>query len=254
MFTRNLLSAALCGLVLPYTAMAQTSLGFTGGELALGTVSFDGTEHGFVEGWADVAITAAHGIQIDFALQEHPQGMLGTVAAHLYMTPHEGQKYGVFATVSDLDGEGFTAATVGLEGLFALTDTTAVGVHGGIGLADRISGADGFDFVFAGGSLTHELSPSVSLAFVAEVAEYDETDFRATGYTAMIEAEYRPNAGPIALKAGFGVSGLEGRDGRPAETVARLGLSWRFGATASPARGAFRRPDAYAPLALRGLF
>jgi opacity protein-like surface antigen len=249
-------AAALIAALSPVSATAQSSLGITGGGLTLGFNSSDQTDSlGFAEGWLDVAITGAHGLQLDFGIEDTQSGALGHLATHLYMMPREGQKYGVFATVSDLDGESFTVGTIGLEGRFAVGPKTAVEARLGIGIAHRISAPDNLDFIFAGAGISHEVSDALTIGLHGEVAEFDETNFRAIGYTVMLEAEYRPRRSPISLTAGIGVSGLDGRDGRPSETVATIGITYTFGAQGGDvAQRPFRRANPYAPLALRGLF
>ncbi len=248
--------AALIAALAPLPSLAQTSLGFTGGGVTLGVTSSDTSDSlTFVDGWLDIAITAAHGVQLDFGIEDTSAGTLAHAATHIYMMPREGQKYGVFATVSDLDGEGFTVGTIGLEGRLAVGPKTAIEAHIGIGIAHRITAPDNLDFLFAGAGITHDLSPGLTIGLHGEIAEFDETNFQAVGYTVMLEAEYRPRRSPVSISAGIGVSGLDGSNGAPSETVARIGVSYTFGAqTGDPTRRPFRRHNPYAPLALRGLF
>jgi hypothetical protein len=249
---RPALVGALAALALAAPAAAQSSLGLAAGGLSFGAVAEDGATHGRVEGWLDLAITAAHGLQLDLAVEDRAEGTLATVGGHLYLAPGPGRKYGFFGSVADLDGEGFTLGTAGAEGLWALGERTALEARLGVGIADRAAGGR-LDFVFAGASVMHELG-DVTLGLSAEIAEYDETGFRAIGSTVMLEADWRPRGSPITVSAGIGVSDLSGSDGRPAETVARLSVGLSFGAAADPARRPFRRSDPYGPLALRGLF
>jgi hypothetical protein len=253
LFAAALAAAVAASATTPATA--QSSLGIQSGGLTFGLAQDgEGEARPSAGLWADVAIGSHHGIQIDLAAEDTARGLLGHVGAHLHLAPGPGRKYGFFATLSDLDGESFTLGTLGLEGRMALGPRTGLELRGGIGIANRIAATDNLDFLFAGAALDHRISPGLTASLSAEVAEFDETGFRAMGSTLLAEVEYRPARSPIAVSAGLGVSSLEGRDGRPQETFARLGVSWTFGATAEPARRPFRRADPYAPLALRGLF
>ncbi|MCU0912091.1 MAG: hypothetical protein MUE98_12310 [Rhodobacteraceae bacterium] len=245
--------AVACAAAMPATA--QSSLGLQSGGLTFGlTQGEDGEARASADLWADVAIGSHHGVQIDLAAEDTAQGLLAHAGVHLYLAPGPDRKYGVFATVGDLDGESFTVGTVGLEGRMALGPRTGLELRGGIGIANRIAAADNLDFLFAGAAVDHEIAPGLTASLSAEVAEFDETGFQAMGSTVLAEVEYRPARSPLAISAGLGVSSLEGRDGRPQETFARIGVSWTFGAATEPARRPFRRADPYAPLALRGLF
>lgn len=256
MSLRSALSAAALAVALATPAAAQSSLGLQSGGLSFG-VTQDGAGDARATGevWADIAVTPHHGVQLDFAVEDTASGALGHIAAHLYLAPGPGRKYGVFATVSDLDGESFTVGTIGIEGRVALGARTGLELRGGIGIAERISAPESLDFLFLGAGIDHEVAPGLTAALSAEVAEYEELGFQAVGTTLLAEVEYRPGQSPVSIRAGLGLSGLDGRDGRPRETFARLGVSWTFGAEAgAPSRRAFRRPDPHAPLTLRGLF
>ena len=82
---------------------AQSSLGISGAQVSLGVVE-DESGHSRTEFGAlvDVAITGVHGFQGDLRFDDTQAGGVGTLAAHLYMTPREGQKYGLFATLADV--------------------------------------------------------------------------------------------------------------------------------------------------------
>jgi hypothetical protein len=234
-------------------SLAQSSLGFTMGEASVGVLSLDSGEFAFADGRVDVAITGAHGLQFDLALEDRPQGTLGHFGAHVYLAPREGQKYGLFATLSDLDGESLTLGAAGAEGRIALGERAALELRAGAGLGNRIASDASLDFIFAGAGVDYEASDRLRLGLYGEAAEFDEADFRAVGYTLVAEAEYR--LGSVTISGAVGVSGLEGRDGGARESFARIGLSVGFGAGgADPSRRLFRRADPTQPLALRGLF
>lgn len=252
MFVRTALAAA--SLVFATTAAdAQSSLGIHAGGLTLGVTATDSDSFALASGWLDVAITGAHGLQFGVTLENTPAGALGSLDAHLYLAPQDTAKYGFFVVASDLDGGDFTMGLLGAEGLLALGPRTTAEIRGGIGIAKRLTAPDSLDFIFAGGAVTREVSPALRLGLAVELAEYDEAALSAVGYTITAEADWRRPGSPLALTAALGVSGLEGRDGAPAESFVRLGLSYSFGAGTGTHRP-FRRPDPYAPLALRGMF
>ncbi len=253
MSVRTALSAAVL-LLAANTAHAQSSLGIQSGGLSFGTSSADTTETlGYGTGWVDVAITGVHGLQFGLTLEDTPGGVLGTFDGHLYMSPQGRAKYGLFVIVSDLNDAHFTLAAAGAEAIFPLGERTTADIRAGVGIAKRSAAPESLDFIFLGGGITHEIGTNLTVGLNADIAEYDEAALRAYGYTVMAEAEYRPGNGAIALTAGVGVSGLAGRDGGPSETIVKFGLSYTFGAGGGTKRP-FRRPDPYAPLALRNSF
>lgn len=252
-FRTACLAAALVLCTLP--AAAQSSLGVTASEFTLGTGAGPGLAGGHAQVRADTAITEFHGLQLDFAAERLDAGGLGHVAAHLYMTPHQGQKYGLFAAVSDLDGASFTAGLIGLEGRFALGRRAAFELNAGLGLAHRITAPERMDFLFVGGAVDYAASDRLSLGATAGLAEFEELNLQAVGYALGLEARWSPRPSPWSVGAGIAVTGLIGRDSAPAETVARIGLSYRFGSPGPDrARGFLHRADPYAPMALRGRF
>lgn len=252
---RPALSAAVLGLCLALPTAAQTSLGIASGELGFGVITAGEDSRAAASGSVDVRIAAHHGLQIDLAFEDTAAGGLGHLAAHLYLAPGEGRKYGLFASASDLDGQSFTTGTAGVEGLVALGPRMAVEAHAGIGIAHRLTAPLRMDFVFAGAGLHHAATDSLDLGLSATIAEFDEAGFRALGSTLAATAEWRPRRGAVAVTAALGLSSLEGRDGRPAEGFVALGLSYSFGGhPTDPSARRFRRPDPYAPLALRGMF
>jgi hypothetical protein len=253
MSARTAVSAAVL-LVAASAAHAQSSLGIHSGGVSFGVMSADSTEElGFGSGWLDVAVTGVHGLQFGLTLEDTAAGTLGTFDAHLYMAPHNTAKYGLFVIVSDLDGANFTMAVAGAEGMFALGERTTAEIRTGVGIAKRTAAPDSLDFVFVGGGINHEINPTLNIGLTFDVAEYDEPALQAYGYTVMAEAEYRPGNGPISLTAGVGISGLEGTNGGPSETLVKLGLTYTFGAGSGTHRP-FRRAAPYAPLALRASF
>lgn len=253
MSARTALFAALY-LCAATAASSEPNLGIQAGGYGFGSLKPQSDQTlAFGEGWLDVAITDVHGLQLGLSLEDTKSGVIGTFDGHLYMAPQDTAKYGLFLVVTDLNDAHFTLAAAGAEAMISLSNKTTLDMHAGIGIAKRTSAPESLDFIFLGGGLTHEIGSELTIGMNFDVAEYDETALRAYGYTAMAQAEYSPNGGPIALTAGLGVSGLEGRNGAPAETVLKLGLSYSFGETKGTNRP-FRRANPYGPLSLRANF
>lgn len=248
---RALLVAVLTSISVP--AFAQSSLGITGADFVLGMTQDEaGDSRSFAAAGLDVAITSAHGFQGDLRFSDTAGGGIGMAAAHLYLAPREGQKYGLFAQVSDLDGRAMLWGAFGAEGMVSFSTDTLLEVRGGMGAADE----GGLDFVFAGGALVHALSESLTLEASLDLADFDEAAFRATAYDAALTARYSPEGAPWGLYASVIRSGLTGRDGAPGETRLGLGLTLSLGTTggARPDTRLFRSPDPVAPLVRRGLW
>ena len=234
-------------------ALAQSSLGITGAALSLGMTE-DEAGQSRVEGMAtvDVAITEVHGFQGDLRFADTAGGGIGSLGAHLYMAPREGQKYGLFATLSDIDGRAMSWGTIGAEGMLSLSDTTVLEIRGGLGAADD----NGLDFIFGALTLAHALAPGLELAAALDVTDFDETALRATSYEASLRAHYSPEGAPWGVYASVSQSGLAGRDGEGGETRLGLGVTLTLGTVngSNPQSRHFRSVDPVAPLLRRGLW
>ena len=124
-------------------AIAQSSLGFSGAKLSV--IHDDGANAGASGTLAlDFAITDFHGVQLELGLEETGAGTIGTAGGHLYVTPADGQKYGLFAVVGDADDRSATYGLLGAEGLFSMNPRTVLELRGGIGVASHSS----LDFLF----------------------------------------------------------------------------------------------------------
>ena len=248
---KTVLVAILACLAAPVAA--QSSLGIKGAQFSVG-VSEDEAGASQVEGAAvvDVAITDAHGFQGDLSFADTVAGGIGGVAAHLYMAPREGQKYGLFAQLNDIDGRALTWVSVGAEGMLSLNDTTTVQAQAGIGAATD----NGLDYIFGGASVTHALTQSFEIEAAIDVADFDEPALRATSYEAGITARYSPEGAPWGLYASVSHAGLSGRDGEAGATRIGFGLSLTLGNTGgtNPRTRPFRSVDPVAPLLRRDLW
>ena len=235
-------------------ALAQSSLGITGAAFSLGVTEDEGGT-GRLEVAAavvDVAITSVHGFQGDLSFADTAGGGIGTIGAHVYMSPVDGQKYGLFGTLSDVDGRAMLWGTVGAEAMLSMGLDTIAEVRGGFGYADE----SGLDFIFAGVGVAHSFSPSFTVEGAIDLADFDEIAFRATSYDVSLRAEFSPEGSPWGAYASVAYSGLAGRDSADGELRIGLGVSLSLGNVggANTNTRLFRSPDPVAPLLRRNIF
>ena len=232
--------------------VAQSSLGITGAEFALGvtedeagTAQFNGTAA------VDVAITQAHGFQGNIEYTNTLAGGVGTIGGHLYMTPKQGQKYGLFGSISDVDDRALQYVSLGAEAQLALSFDTTFEFQAGIGAATE----GDLDYVFGGVALAHTVTPSFDLEAALDVAEFDEASLSTISYEVGVTATYSPEGAPWGVFASVTHSDLTGGDFSGATRVG-LGLSWTFGNSGGtdPATRLFRSVDPVAPLLRRDLW
>lgn len=248
---RTLLSVLLTTFCVP--AFAGSSLGVTGAAFSLGMA---GDEGGVLRGEEraslDVAITGVHGFQGDLSFSDTMTGGIGTAAAHLYMAPAHGRKYGLFAALSDIDGRSMMYGSVGAEGMFSMGEATTLEVQGGVGWSDT----NGLDYVFAGGAVAHGLTPALELELSLDLADFDEAGFSATAWDVGLTASYSPEGAPWGAYASVTQSGLSGADSTPGETRFGLGVTLNLGASGGtdPRTRHFRTVDPVAPLVRRGIW
>lgn len=232
---------------------AQSSLGISGAQLTFG-VAEDESGHSRTGGSAlvDVAITDVHGFQGDLRFADTEAGGVGTLAAHLYMTPREGQKYGLFAQLSDVDGRSMTYGAIGAEGMLEFGPATVLEGRAGIGAANH----NGLDFVFGSIGVAHAYSSAFEISATLDLAEFDEPSLRAISYDAGLRAAYSPEGAPWGLYASITHSGLSGRDSRSGETRIGFGVTLSLGNSGGtdPATRPFRSSDPVAPLLRRNLW
>ncbi len=249
------LASALCLAALPVHAQSSSPLGFSWAEAEIGLSSFRSDDpRGFARLTGDFAVTEALGFQLDLSLRDFSGGMLGQIDSHLYLMPGDRNKYGLFLSLADVDGREATIGMAGVEGIFAITETTRIGARGGIGYARPGS----IDFIAASLGVDHDLGPRDTLFATLSVSEFDEVSLRGQGYDAEIGWRHALASHPVELTAAVGVSGMSGRDDLPSETRVSLGLTWRFGAepgrSRTTATQAFRPVRPFDPLLLTGSF
>lgn len=234
-------------------AAAESSLGISGAALSFGLTEDEaGAHRASTRATVDVAVTDVHGVQGDVLLTETASGTVGSLAAHLYMSPTGARKYGVFAALADLDGKAMTWGALGVEGMVQLGDTSSLELSAGLGAAD----AGGMDYIFGGVSYARELTANLDLSASLDLVEFDEAALRAVSYDAGLTVTYHPDASPLSAYASVTHSGLTGRDGQTAETRLGLGITFAFGNSGgvSPTSRSFRTPQPMQPLLRRALW
>ena len=259
-----ILSALLSTLGLP--ALADTPLGINAAEFRLGAVAQDtGTAMGSLGSIKDtsavqptlgfaavnVAITQHHGLQGDALFEGTPDGAIGRLGAHLFMTPRDGQKYGLFATLADLDGEALTWISLGAEGILDAGRHSTVELRGGIGAAS----AKGLDWIFLGGRISRDVAGGAATAYVDyNLTEFDEPGFDVLAHELSIGTDARLSR-RLGAFASVSRSRLSGSSA-PDETTLRAGITIRFGkmGRARAHEQMFTTTDPVAQLIRRGYF
>ena len=234
-------------------SLAQSSLGIQGLDLQFGTSEDEsGNAQTDVQARLDVAITSVHGFQGDVAFSDTDQGLIGQLGAHLYMTPATGQKYGVFASLSDVDGRMMTWGSLGVEGMLALSDATVIEGRAGMGISD----VDSLDYIFADMALIYAAFDNFDIETALTLTDFDEARFRALSYDVSATARYSAQNAPWGVYAKVAQSGLSGRDGAGAKTRFGFGVSMSFGHSGgiAPKTRPFRVVDPVAPLVRRDLW
>lgn len=253
MFSKTVFGVLASAFVLVGPVWGQSSLGITGATLDVGSAEDEtGLWKGTPSASVDVRVTEFHGLQGDLSFSDTGGGTIGMLAGHLYMVPQPGQKYGLFVSLSDLDGRAMSWVSFGAEGMLSLGENTVLSGRLGLGQADVGS----LDYIFGGVAVAHEVLPGLEFEAALDVADFDETGFRATSHEASLTARYSPNGAPWGVYASVTNSGLTGRDGQSARTRIGLGVTFTFGGSGGtdPHTRMFRSTDPVAPLIRRGLW
>ncbi|WP_425090389.1 hypothetical protein [Tropicimonas sp. S265A] len=221
---------------------AQPDLGVAGLVVDVGLDD----DAGFGLAQLDTAVTPVHGLQLDLGLIDYNAGAVGQIAAHAYMMPTEGQKYGLFAVLGDADERSRTYGTIGIEGLFSIMPNTTLGLGGGIGLADPGS----WDFIYLDAGLSHAIGPGFRIDYGLTLTEIDEEAMDTIGTEARIGIRYAAPKAPWGAFAEARYDELDGDD----DTTFRAGLSFTFGRGGGfdPEDRMFRTADPLGPLFRRG--
>lgn len=247
-------TAFACLLIcLGFPVCAQSSLGIFGATVELGSTEDEtGTLQSLFSSSVDVRITEVHGLQGDLSFTDSATGTIGQLGGHLYMAPKPGQKYGLFVSLSDMDGRSMAWVSAGAEAMFAIGENTLIEGRLGLGASDRNSG----DYIFGGISLAHAFTSEFEVELALDAADFDEAGFRATSIETSMTARYSPEGSPWGIYGSLTQSDLAGRNGAPAQTRIGAGVIFNFGASGgvSAHTRPFRRTDPVAPLVRRGIW
>ncbi|SMX31117.1 hypothetical protein [Octadecabacter ascidiaceicola] len=256
MFTR-LLSIVLPIAFAAGSAYAQDSLGIQGLQASLSYgMADDGQTVGSGQVKLDVDITQVHGLQLDLGLIDGGKALTGQLGAHLYMRPVQNQKYGFFASISDMDGEAIQYLSVGGEGRIGLSDQLALDLHLGIGGTTGMGGtsANQWDYVFAGGGLLFAKSDATTLEARVDIAEFDELTFRAIGVDSSLRVSHRLNASNFAVFGEARHSALYGTDAQSPITTFQIGVTMDLGRSSQTLMDRpFETPNPFEQLVQRGI-
>ena len=245
---KTLLKATALSVLIATPALAQNDLGIIGGELRLG-FSDQTLEGGFVGGTVDVAITDHHGLQLDLQYEERSTGGVGRFGTVLYMTPREGQKYGLTLMLADKNDASATYGQVGAAGMFAVSEDINVEVRAAAG----ISADNDMDWITLGGGLHWQAGDATRLYAQYDIAEFDEQNFGAVAHEVTLGVQHRIGNTPAALFAEASRDWLNGRNSADADTTIRAGVSISLGRTGNN-QPSFRVSDPMRQILRRGLF
>lgn len=249
--TRNLFTAALAAAALALSALnaqAQDSaIGFTGAALSLGGDSGGQGASTRIDGSIDVAITRQHGLQLDLGAVDYGAVWFGNIAAHLYLQPTAGAKYGLFLAYADANDIEAATLEAGVEGMWSLGRDLTVGLRAGIGRADPSE----VDYIFAGADARYALSDRLALSAGLALLDADEAAAAYTLAQADLAVSYALPRAPLEITAGLRHTAISGSRAQ-SDTRAFLGLTaWVGPARSAHAPVSHRR---FAPVRpLRGL-
>lgn len=239
-------------LVASMPAFAQSGLGISSASVGSGFAEDEsGTQRFAFASSLDVMVTPYHGLQGDLAFTDTQAGTVGSLVGHGYLTTNFDRKYGLFASLSDLDGRSLSWVTVGAEAMYDLNPATTIEGRLGLGVADSQS----MDFIFGGASAYFDFGSELQLEISLNVADFDESYFRATSVETEVVARYAPKRSFCTLFAGLRSSKHFGRDGSDANIGTVFGATIELGNRAGvrPMARSFRDYDPMLQLVRRGL-
>lgn len=244
----SLLKAAAFATLTALPAHADSGLGIIGGALRLG-VSDQELEGGYVAGTVDVAITQNHGLQLDLQYEERTNGGIGRFGSALYMTPRDGQKYGLTLMVADKNNASATYGQIGAAGMF----TVAKDFNFELRAAAGLSADNNLDWITAGAGLHWQATDATRFYAQYDITEFDEQNFGAVAHEATFGLQTRLGNTPASLFAEASRDWLNGRNRADASTTLRAGVSIALGHTGNN-QPAFHISDPMRQLVRRGLF
>ena len=229
-------------------AQADSGLGIIGGDLLLGYSNQTG-EGGYVAGTLDVAITQFHGAQFDLQYEERSTGAIGRIGTVLYMTPRQGQKYGLSLMVADRNNASATYGQLGAAGMFQIGEDVNLEVRASVGLSSK----NDLDWIGIGAGVHWQATTATRLYAHYDLTEFDEASFRARANEVTFGVQTRLNNSPVSLFAEASRDWLSGRNAAGADTTIRAGLSISLGRRGNN-QPSFRVADPTRQLLRRGLF
>ncbi len=244
----TLFKAAALATLIALPAHADDTLGIIGADLRLGFSNHQ-LEGGYVGGMVDVAITDNHGVQFDLQYEERTNGGIGRLGTVIYMTPREGQKYGLMLMVADKNDASSTYGQIGAVGMFEVADDINIEVRAGMGL----SADNDLDWITAGAGLHWQATEATRLYGQYDIAEFDEQSFGAISHEVTFGVQTRIKDSPVSLFAEASHDWLKGRNAADGETTLRAGVSLSLGRTGNN-QPAFRVSDPMRQILRRGLY
>jgi hypothetical protein len=229
-------------------ALAQSGIGFEGGETAL-AADAAGLASARLSG--NFRITGHHGAQIAVSATQDPDSWHGSLEGHLYLLPGNGLSYGLYGQLSDRNDQDTWALATGAEVQVPLGAATSAEIYAGLGLApDPVQ-----EFLQAGVAVSHRVGPDFWLDATLDLAAFDEAQFSANLATLALGVSFMPEHAPLGAFARIERQIWSGQDAPEGETRAIAGITVRFGQppqhrSARP----FRSRDMIAPLIAAGVF
>lgn len=178
-----------------------------------------------IDGTIAVAITPYHHIQGDLGVVKYDWSWWGVMGLHLYMTPADRVKYGVFASVSDANDMSRFELTAGVELGWAPTARSYVQVRAGMGWITP----GGDDYLFASVDGVYGIRENLRLTAHLGFVNFEETGARANQFTLGAGLEYDIGRTPLTAYAGVERTFSVGASNLQNETRLVAGVRMRIG-------------------------
>ncbi|WP_340301933.1 hypothetical protein [Roseobacter sp. HKCCD7870] len=152
------------------------------------------------------AITAHHGLEVNFDLADTEISTIGAVRAGLHLSPASDRRYSLFAYLADFNNESSRLGGLGIQGRREIAGLT-LGAYGGFDLRDSAMATRPLgdsDVLFAGGEIRFDLGPSWQGFAQIGLAEFDELRLSTTQVTGEIGVQWLDHSGAVAVTASYG--------------------------------------------------
>jgi len=224
---KTLLTLLAFGLSSP--SLADSGLGFENGALSFsGQKSASRTQlDGALQ--MDHRVSNYHGLQTEVTATTYEGFWVGSIGAHLYMNPSDGAKYGLFAAYMDRNDRSDMMMSLGIEGLWNVSDTVIFGARAGLGLYQP----NHVDFIFTDLHLDAYVSPTLRLGAGLSLSRIQELGYTREEMTPWISARYRLGRGPFSAVARLSHQHLREMSGRRNEVQLTLGIRMELGDSAT---------------------